>query len=50
MVKGFPVWASVLIVLSFTTTWATIEVYQKMLQEAKRLYPQAFSNDNCFDR
>ncbi|MCP1386171.1 hypothetical protein [Runella salmonicolor] len=39
----FVVFATFLIVMSILCTWATIEVYERMRVEGKRLYPQAFA-------
>lgn len=43
MLDVFSVWATMIITLSIIFTWASIEVYEQMLVESRRLYPQAFA-------
>jgi len=40
--EAFATWATVFLVFSFIFIWASVEVYEHLRAESKRLYPQAF--------
>ena len=41
--EAYAIWATVFVVLCTTFMWATIEIYEHLMAESKRLYPQAFA-------
>lgn len=40
--EAYAIWATFFTVLIITFTWASIEIYEHLIAESKRLYPQAF--------
>lgn len=41
--EAYATWATAILTLSLTFSWASIEVYERLIAESKRLYPQAFA-------
>lgn len=41
--EAYAIWATFFVVLCTTFMWATIEIYEHLMAESKRLYPQAFA-------
>jgi len=41
--EAYAIWATSIITFCTVFTWATIEIYEHLMAESKRLYPQAFA-------
>lgn len=41
--EAYATWATAILTLSLTFSWASIEVYERLMSESRRLYPQAFA-------
>ena len=42
-IEAYAIWATFFVVLITTFMWASIEIYEHLIAESKRLYPQAFA-------
>lgn len=41
--EAYATWATAILTLALTFSWASIEVYERLMSESRRLYPQAFA-------